>query len=394
MKTTLTILALSLIMYGYLSAQNISARTNEFKVNYKPGAEPINTYLPTISWLSPAEELSQSKELKLNIMAQIKSDFEISSVVISLMDTPDDKPNATKEIVIKPGEKFVMIVDQTLFLKAGNNYIQLEVTNVDGATSIDHRIITAGEDAIASAFAGNRKDYALLFAADKYDEWSDLVNPIDDASTIQAELTKYYGFETELVTNASQDQVIEKIREYTTQKQFNPQDQLFILFAGHGHYDDTFNEGYVVARNSLKNDPSFNSYISYNRLRSLINNIDCDHILVMLDVCFGGTFDESLRRGEDIYSDQARMDFIVTKLGYKTRKFVTSGGKTYVSDGIPGKHSPFTRRILEALRNFGGSDRVLTYNELLSYIEKVRPTPHYGNFGDNEPGSDFMFIIK
>ncbi len=67
-----------------------------------------------------------------------------------------------------------------------------------------------------------------------------------------------------------------------------------------------------------------------------------------MDVCFGGTFDQSLAssRGlDDEYKEKSPAEFITQKLTYKTRKFLTSGGKQYVSDGIPGKHSPFARAV-------------------------------------------------
>ena len=57
-------------------------------------------------------------------------------------------------------------------------------------------------------------------------------------------------------------------------------------------------------------------------------------------------------------------------------------------------HSPFARQFLASLRNFGGEDRIITLSELLSYVEKVSPEPRYGEFGNNEPGSDFIFVAK
>ena len=78
----------------------------------------------------------------------------------------------------------------------------------------------------------------------------------------------------------------------------------------------------------------------------------------------------------------------------KTRKYITSGGKDYVSDGIQGHHSPFVRKILEALRSYGGSDGILTLSELLARLEGIEPEPRSSEFGDNEPGSSFLFIAK
>ena len=117
-----------------------------------------------------------------------------------------------------------------------------------------------------------------------------------------------------------------------------------------------------------------------------------------MDVCFGGTFDAALAssRGQDeeVYKEQNVGEFITRKLTYKTRRFLTSGGKTYVSDGIPGKHSPFAKNFIEALRSRGGKDGVLTLPELFTYVERLKIQPRFGEFGDNAPGSDFVFVTK
>jgi hypothetical protein len=52
------------------------------------------------------------------------------------------------------------------------------------------------------------------------------------------------------------------------------------------------------------------------------------------------------------------------------------------------------RRLLEAFRSYGGKDGILTINEILQYVEKVKPEPRAGEFGTNEPGSDFIFVAR
>jgi hypothetical protein len=37
---------------------------------------------------------------------------------------------------------------------------------------------------------------------------------------------------------------------------------------------------------------------------------------------------------------------------------------------------------------------VLTTAEILQFVEKVNPQPRFGEFGDNEPGSDFILVVK
>ncbi len=266
--------------------------------------------------------------------------------------------------------------------------------NVNGGAISSSRSVLVGADALASAVSIDRKDYALLFATDQYDNWTDLVNPVNDAHSIARVLKEKYGFETEIVENANLDDVFIKLAEYK-QRKFKPQDQLLIFFAGHGYFDDNFGEGFVVARNSLQNDKAKTTYISHNRLRGVIGNIPSEHIFLAMDVCFGGTFDPviaSARGNESIETNDA--EFLVRKLSQRTRKYLTSGGKEYVSDGVPGKNSPFTVKILQALSDGGGNDRILTLSELKTYVEKLKPEPRMGSFGDDKPESDFVFVGK
>ncbi|MCH8319056.1 MAG: caspase family protein [Bacteroidetes bacterium] len=237
-------------------------------------------------------------------------------------------------------------------------------------------------------------DHALLFATNEYDNMQDLTNPVFDANAVSKELEQSYGFQVNIVVNPTRAGILRKLREYATMS-YNDNDQLFIFVAGHGVYDDIFSEGYLVNKDSKANDEIKESYLSHSNLRTIVNNIPCKHIFLMLDVCFGGTFDPLIAtRGIDLYSDIDKQKFIKRKLQYKTRRYITSGGKEYVPDGRPGHHSPFVRRFLEALRSYGGVDGILTLGEIITYIEKVTPEPRAGEFGSNEPGSDFLFIVK
>ena len=49
---------------------------------------------------------------------------------------------------------------------------------------------------------------------------------------------------------------------------------------------------------------------------------------------------------------------------------------------------------LRAGKSLTGKDGILTINEILQFIEKVEPQPCFGEFGDNEPGSDFILIAR
>lgn len=292
--------------------------------------------------------------------------------------------------------QYDLIIDQELGLKSGSNEIALLAKNEDGL--IQKSITTVTVKTPESPVARNGADYALFFATSEYMQWSDLVNPVNDARTIAQELETNYGFNTELVIDANQKDILSKLKEYA-RKTYREGDQLLVFFAGHGKFDEYFGEGYVVCTDSEKDDDGNKSYISHSSLRTIIGNIPCKHTFLVMDVCFGGTIDpfiaSSSHRGDNGNPNEVtHEDFVERKLKFKTRRYLTSGGKEYVPDGAPGAHSPFARKFLEALRSYGGGDRIITLGELVLYFERLMPEPRFGEFGTNEPGSDFLFIAR
>lgn len=242
------------------------------------------------------------------------------------------------------------------------------------------------------------KDHALLIATNAYDQWPTLPNPVPDATAIEDELKNYYGFETKLITNPTKTEIVAALKTYKNEIKYGEDDQLFIFIAGHGAFVEDFREGYIIAKNSLKDDPDASTYLSHSLLRNIIDQIPCKHIFLVIDACFGGTFDETIaRRGgpeDDSNGEVTNREFVYRKMQFETRQFLTSGGKEYVPDGRPGQHSPFARKFLEALRSYGGSSGILTITRILSYVERVTPEPRRGEWGGNEPGSDFIFVAR
>jgi hypothetical protein len=239
------------------------------------------------------------------------------------------------------------------------------------------------------------KDYALLIASDQYQQWPPLPNPISDAKAMAKALEDYYGFETELLTNPTKLDIFNAIKKYTNKK-FDPDDQLLIFFAGHGAYKEDFRDGCIVANDSLKDDPAASTYFLHKQLRDLIDNIESQHILLVIDACFGGTFDEWIRRNSQHhaqYDNVTNAEFIADKMRIRSRWYITSGGKEYVSDGVPGKHSPFATKLLHALET-GGDEGILTVAGIKAFMQKLKPEPVINQWPANDPRGEFLFIRK
>ncbi len=242
------------------------------------------------------------------------------------------------------------------------------------------------------------KDYALLIAIDQYDHWSPLNNPAKDARAIGKDLREIYGFEVEIITNPDQVTIFDKLQEYR-KKTYHNDSQLFIFMSGHGEFIEETKEGFFIPKNGKLDDYFGMSYIPHSRLEKAVDFIPCKHILLAIDACYSGTFDEAIammkgRPTGDLneLARQSREVFIKRTLRVKSRLYLTSGGKERTPDGTI--HSPFTMNILKGLRTYGGDDNILTYTELLSYMEYTDPQPRTGQFGSHEINGGFLFIVR
>jgi hypothetical protein len=385
MKKILMFAAL-VISVAAFGQEKTSSRSNTIQLD-------LSGIVPSITWITPETYETSLTEKLYSVKVGIKSQGKLKSADIYVNDALVGESRGFKPAT---GTGYDKMLERDLTLSEGDNIIKVVATSMDDVEVSDIRVLKIA--GTASAMLSNRTDYALLIGNDEYDEWSNLFNPVKDVTTIAEELETNYGFQTDVVLNATTSEIMAKLREYAL-KSYQKDDQLFIFFAGHGQFDEIFTEGYLVGTDSKVTDPGKTSFISHSTLRTVVNNIKSEHIFLTLDACFGGTFDPLVARSgsrgqDDLYSDITQAEFIERRLRFKTRKYVTSGGKQYVADGKPGGHSPFARKFLQALRDYGGQDRILTLQELNGYLLNLKMEPHAGEFGDNEPGSDFVFIAR
>jgi len=394
MKIISSIILLLSVGVTFAQQTDVSGQSGAIHLDFTSRSS-IST-VPEVFWKNPIEENTIVVNRRFTLQLSVKSTIILDEVNVFLNDNPVALERGFTVVPVKTLSDFERNVDTEVILRPGLNKILVSAKDKKGGFTSSIRQVTVKSNADDEQTVV-RKDYALLFATDEYDSWENLQNPIRDVSTIGADLKEAYGFEVEIVKNPTKLEMMQKLREYA-KKTYLADDQLFIMFAGHGYFDQLFNQGYLVCRDSKITDEERLTYISHSNLRSIIDNIPNKHILLTIDACFGGTFDpyisSSAHRGGGFYDDLGNAEYISRKLKLKTRKFLTSGGMEYVSDGRPGQHSPFTRKLLEAIRSYGGSDGILTLAEMKSFIEKIDPEPRFGEFGSDEPGSDFIFIVK
>ena len=348
--------------------------TNRFILSHRPA--PIDRVGPDIRILTPVPNRARGLQREIHI----DTDF------VTVSGTASD-PSGVSEVSVQGAEAQRTGNDFTAEVQLTRGDNPIRITAIDTLGNASEKEITVYH----SQYVRAGKDYALLFAVEDYDDWPELHNPVSDAESIQRDLEGLYGFQTELIKNPTRAGIFETFRRYA-EMDYADDDQLFIFFAGHGYFDETFRGGYLVARDTRKpeEDTEMLSYVSHSVIRDIIDRMSCKHILLVLDTCYSGTFDRliAMRGRAETLSERLTETDIQRKFQYTTRWYLTSGGNEIVYDD-----SPFVHQLLEALRSQGGVDNILTKNEILSYVQKlVSPKPCASGFGIDEPGSDFLFF--
>lgn len=255
------------------------------------------------------------------------------------------------------------------------------------------------------------KRYALLIGTDQYkaEDWKDLANPVKDVHAVADVLRELYDFEVQILDNQPMDTIFSTIGSYY--KKVQPNDQVVIYFAGHGDVDeDLLSDGFIVCTDSRapEHDIARNSYISYLKLQKMINNLSARQVLVMLDVCHGGVFDQKafdkVKRDNPSTSNISNrnvLELLKDKLPLRTRKFLSSVGAESAFDGYAGRHSPFVNQLLQILTSQSKDENgIVLLSDIYSVLVKsslnetatLKISPYMADFGNVDAFSEFILI--
>lgn len=240
----------------------------------------------------------------------------------------------------------------------------------------------------------NGRDYAVFFVASAYQNgWTTLSEAPAEVQAIAAELRARYGFSVRIVRAANRDSIEQALSRYKVLR-YGPQDQLLLFFSMHGIREGN-KKGYLIPENGLQSDPVYKTWFSHDQLADIAATIPCPRVLVAIDACHSGLFGG--HRGDktpkpvwetEEYKCRERLRLAFAN-DQKTRKYVTAGGDQRVPAA-----SRFAARWLAALRNEGGDDGLLSFRELMTYLDEyIDPRPTEGDF-DPATAGDFVLVKK
>ena len=232
--------------------------------------------------------------------------------------------------------------------------------------------------------------YALIVGVNDYesDEITDLYEPIQDAKTLRQVLLSKYQFtdeKTVILENPTRADLLNSLENLASTIKAN--DSLLIFYAGHGHWDEKFKQGYWLPADARQKTKT--SWISNATIRDYIYGIKTKHTLLIADACFSG----GLFRTRGAFQAGTKLESTLFQM--TSRKAITSGTLTEVPD-----NSVFMKYLVKNLES--NESRYLTSQDLFARFKiavlnnsPLNQVPQYGVVqGSGDEGGDFIFVRK
>ena len=275
---------------------------------------------------------------------------------------------------------------------------KLNSFKIDKETSIARKLPTPKNNKNIK-LEPNGKYYALLIGNSEYNNWDNLISPVNDVKEIKKVLEKSYKFEKIIsVFNGSKKDILsafKKLSQITT-----PNDYVLIYYSGHGEIEAQ--QAYWVPKNGSK-DWGNDDWIGINYIDIYIRDkIKAHHIAVLVDSCYVGGKFKGLNLLDNMTEEDSRIfaKQLVTDLNSRSRSVLSSGSTGPVSDTVAGtNHSRFALTFLNLLKEFEKSSIPVNLKNIAwnmdRYFAGTNQRPHYYHPPTwIDGGGDFIFIPK
>jgi hypothetical protein len=236
-----------------------------------------------------------------------------------------------------------------------------------------------------------RPAYALVIGIDHYDDpvFAPLKTATADATAISQALRDRYGFETQLLKDATRHEILTALDRY--RRVASDSSSVLIYYAGHGIYDAATDKAYWLPRDAENLGTA--NWISADDITADIRAIPARHVLVISDSCYSG----GLTREANVDITNAERARYIDNLDQrKSRHLMSSGDNEPVADGGGGDHSVFADAVLRALNRIEAPD--FTAHELFQdYVSvmvagRSKQSPQYVAIrASGHEGGDFVF---
>ncbi|MDM8516769.1 caspase family protein [Desulfobacterales bacterium HSG16] len=193
-------------------------------------------------------------------------------------------------------------------------------------------------------------NHALVIGIDKYKSHPNLKTAVNDAEAVCELLEKMYFFRKENIVplknrQATKSRIMKELRDLV-KRRVKKGDNVFIYYAGHGWFDETFDIGYWVTSEATKDPVTFLENNAIYRSIAALDKKGIQHVFLVSDSCFSGSFNKEHRAVKTDIDDR----YFREKYGKPSRNILTSGGMEPVADGGKEGHSIFAYYFLKTLK--------------------------------------------
>lgn len=230
-------------------------------------------------------------------------------------------------------------------------------------------------------------NYLLIVGINEYVHWPKLNNCVKDSKDIRSILTSRYQFsEKNIFELYDENSTYENLRNELVKikNEITPYDNLIIYYAGHGYYDEEWDNGYWVPVNA--HEGATNEFIQTSVIYNYLTKINAKHIFLIADACFSGSLFNT-----NAISYKENDDKIPSRWAF------SSGNIEVVADGVVGANSPFAQSLIDVLSS---ARKNISVSQLIQNVKfKVESITDQTPIGrpmkmDEHKGGEFIFYIK
>ena len=319
------------------------------------------------------------EQKKVTLKGRVTDENGVVEVLVDNRDVYfDEDGNFTADVYLKIGANQVNISAMDRFKNRSVKNISI-VREASPSLASEHPVaITSG------------KYYALVIGNNNYKYLRKLETAKKDAQDVAKILKQKYGFHTKILLDALRDDIVSTINHY--RRILTEHDSFLLYYAGHGEFDKKANKAYWLPVDARSDDDT--NWILADRITSNIRRISSNHIIVVADSCYSGTF--TRRAVTDLSTADERARYLKKMQAKISRTLLASGGNEPVSDTGGKGHSIFAGALLMGLEKI--KQPVFTAEEL--YYQYIREmvagssdqTPEYNVIRNSgHQGGDFVF---
>ena len=232
------------------------------------------------------------------------------------------------------------------------------------------------------------KQWLVLIAVNRYQEWPNLQYPAVDAESIRDILTSRYYIDKVIELYNEEAKKADIIKLFANlQKKLKPDDSLLVYYAGHGHLDKISNSGFWIPSDAGLDDFAQNNWLPNSQIRGLIRNLKTKHFLLISDACFSGDLlDVSRAKPPAIDSEYFKKAY-----GRVSRQVLTSGA----SEAVPDR-SEFTFQLKQELEMNTEPyiDPMMLYSSIRLGVKETIPLMGNLQGTGHQEGASFLLFLK